>query len=53
MSLDDGDNIRYNNALQQQNILEIETETAIIRREAAKLELERQKILLQRARNGE
>lgn len=38
MSIEDGDNLRYNNAL-------IDGEAAEMRREAARLELERQKSL--------
>jgi hypothetical protein len=45
MSIEDGDNIRYNNALMQGAILETQQETANILRDAAKLEFKRQEIL--------
>jgi hypothetical protein len=46
-------NILYNNALLQQQEMEIRVEAANVLLSATRLELERQTILLARARKGE
>ena len=54
------DNVLYNNALLQQQVLDnqiestrMQIETEKVRRKAADIELERQQILLARAKRGE
>lgn len=51
MSIEDGDhilyNILYNNAIQASRVIDLDVEAAEIRLEAARLELKRQKLLLE------
>jgi hypothetical protein len=53
MSIADGDNIRFNTAMVDQERAELEKEAARLDVIAAGKRLEREEILLQRARRGE